>query len=294
MILLTSTSDKIQVITGSAGKVDVHASYVDLASGTVSAGRLNTSITTAATTDVVAAPAASTTRNVKALLVGNNHASVTNTVSIQHTDGTTVIVIEQVTLAPGERLSYQEGIGIRYFDSSGREKVASNSLPAANANTSDVVANAADTYLPGASLAIGGRVQAGSFFKWRFRATKTAAGVATPTFNIRLGTAGAVGDTSRVLFTSSAAQTAAVDTGMFEMDAIVRAVGATAVLSGVLRMDHTAADGAGFGTFRYLLTTSASFDITPAGTIIGVSCNPGASGVWTFQNVSVEADNLLS
>ena len=53
MILLTSTTDKLQVITSSTANIDVYVSYVDLASGTtVSAGRLNTKIATGAGEDV--------------------------------------------------------------------------------------------------------------------------------------------------------------------------------------------------------------------------------------------------
>lgn len=294
MLILNGATEKMQVVTTAAGQVDSLSSFADLAAGAVTVDSTPVRVTTATTTDIVAAPGASVLRNVKSIKVSNNHASVTNTVTLQWTDGTTTIPLESAILAPGERMGYEEGTGIRIFDSAGREKVPGLGLSPANANTADVTANAADTYLAGSSLAISGRIQAGSFFKWRFRATKTAAGVVAPTFNIRLGTAGAVGDTSRVLFTSTAAQTAVTDTAMFELDAIFRAVGATAVLSGVIRMDHTSADGAGMGTFRYLLTTSAAFDVTPAGTIIGVSCNPGTAGVWTFQNISIEANNLIA
>jgi hypothetical protein len=256
MLLLTSTSDKIQVITSAAGQVDVHASYIDLASGVVSAGRLNTRISTATTTDVVAAPGASTTRNVKQLKVGNNSGSATNTVTIQHTDGTNVIVIEQVTLAPLERMGYEEGTGIRVFDSAGREKVTNGGLPAGSSNTADVVANAAATYLTGGSLQIGSRVQAGSFFKWRLRVTKTAAGVATATVAVVVGPNATTGDTARVTHSSTAIQTGAIDTGMFEVDANFRQVGATAIIQSSIRLDHTLADAAGFGTFRYLSALS--------------------------------------
>jgi hypothetical protein len=122
VLLLTSTSDKVQVITSSTAGIDVHASFVDLASGTVTTGRLNTKITTATTTDVVASPAASTTRNVKALHIANIHASTSNDVTIQHTDGTNVVQLEKVTLLAGERISYREGVGMRIIDSSGMEK----------------------------------------------------------------------------------------------------------------------------------------------------------------------------
>jgi hypothetical protein len=293
MILLTSTSDKIQVITSAAGQVDVHASYIDLASSTVSAGRLNTRISTATTTDVVAAPAASTTRNVKTLKIGNNSATVTNTVTIQHTDGTNVIVLEQVTLAPLERIGYEEGSGIRVFDSAGREKITNLGLPAGNSNLADVTASGAATYITGANLQVGSRVQAGSFFKWRLRASKTAAGVATATVAVVVGPNATTGDTARVTHSSTAIQTAAIDTGMFEVDAVFRAVGGSALIESSIRLDHVLADAAGFGTFRYLTTNSATFALG-ANDYIGLVVNPGASGVWTFQHVLIDAGNLSS
>lgn len=284
MLFLPTVNDKLQVITSAAGQVDVHASYVDLAGTTVTPGRLNTRISTAATTDVVAAPGASTTRNIKSLKVGNNHATVTNTVTMQMTDGTNVIVIEQVTLQPGERIGYEESVGIRYFDSLGREKIGSGPGLPGGGNTADVVASAADTYLTGSAENITNRLQAGCGFEYVFRVTKTAAGVATPTFIIRTGTTGTTADTARVTFTG-AAQTAVVDTGWVNIEAHFRSVGAATVIDAYIRLDHTSADGAGLGTFRYTQVTSASFDSTPLGTILGISCNPGASGVWTFQLV---------
>lgn len=300
MIFLTSTSDKLQVITGSASQIDIHASWIDLVTGVVSAGRTNTKINTAATTDVVASPAASTTRNVKTLKVGNNHATASCLVTIQHTDGTNVIIFEQVTLLPLERIGYEEGVGFRYFDSLGREKVNSAAMsPNGNSNTADVVASAADTYLTGASLAIPPtRIQANTGFRWRFRMSKTGAGVAAATFNIRTGTAGAVGDASRCLYTFGA-QSAVADDGFVELEANFRAVGASAVLNSFMRFEHTNAS-TGLDTTlaanipRRSVVLSSAFDATPAGTIIGVSCNPGAAGVWTFQLVSVDAYALLN
>jgi len=47
MLLLTSTSDLVQVVTGQAVTTDVHASWVDNASGTITPGRTNTAITIA-------------------------------------------------------------------------------------------------------------------------------------------------------------------------------------------------------------------------------------------------------
>jgi hypothetical protein len=46
----------------------------------------------------------------------------------------------------------------------------------------------------------------------------------------------------------------------------------------------------GFSTLDHnvMQVTSAGFDTTVAGTIVGVSVNPGAAGVWTHQVISAE------
>jgi hypothetical protein len=127
MLLLTSTSDKIQVISGAAADLEVHASYADLVAAATlpTFGRTNTaSITTATTTDVVGPPAASTTRNVQTLSIRNNHASIASTVLVQHTDGTTVETLIKVTLLAGELLLWSEGAWF-YYEASGALKPAS-------------------------------------------------------------------------------------------------------------------------------------------------------------------------
>ncbi len=121
MLILASTSDKLYVITSAAGDVEVHASWVDLSGTTVTPGRTNTpSITTAASTDIVAAPGSSTTvRNVKHIAVMNAHASVTNTVTVFHTDGTNPVQLVTMLLGPGESAQYVEGVGWERLNSAG-------------------------------------------------------------------------------------------------------------------------------------------------------------------------------
>lgn len=125
MLLLASSSDKIQLVTGSAGDIDVHASWVDNASGTITPGRTNVSPATATTTDIVAAPAGGAIRNVKTLNLRNSHASNANAVTVQHTDGTTVAILFNATLAAGELLTYVEGIGWDIYASDGSHKAQS-------------------------------------------------------------------------------------------------------------------------------------------------------------------------
>ena len=110
MILLTSTSDKIQVITSAAGSIDLHASYVDNSASTVTPDRLNISgVITATTTNLVASPGASTYRSVKFISVYNNSLTVTNTITIDHTDGTNVATLWKGNLGPGEGVKYDNG-----------------------------------------------------------------------------------------------------------------------------------------------------------------------------------------
>jgi len=109
MLNLASTSDLLQAVTDAAADIEVHASWVDLSAGVATPGRTNTpSITTATTTTVVASPAASTVRNVKHLNISNNHASLSCTVTILHTDGTNIIELISVILLPGENLIFSE------------------------------------------------------------------------------------------------------------------------------------------------------------------------------------------
>lgn len=109
MLLLASTSDLVRVVTSHAAQIEVHASWVDLSGTTVTPGRTNTpAITTATTTTVVGSPGASTARNVKHLNITNDHASQSCTVTVEHTDGTTIIELMSFTLLPGENMIFGE------------------------------------------------------------------------------------------------------------------------------------------------------------------------------------------
>lgn len=162
-----------------------------------------------------------------------------------------------------------------------------------NWNTADVVANAADTYLAGSSLAVPQHLlQAGATLKWRFAMTKTAAGVATPIWTVRVGTLATIADAARLVFTAPA-QTAVVDTGCVDISLILRNTGALGIMAGVLELGHNLA-ATGFSTLTtpVIQVTSAGFDTTVANLIVGVSCNPGAAGVWTHQMIAAEMSGM--
>ena len=122
MINLASTSDILQVVTSHAAQIECHASWVDLSGTTVAPGRTNTPhITTATTTTVVAAPAASTVRNVRHLNITNDHASQSCIVTVEHSDGTTAIELISFILLPGENMILNEEGRWAHRDSQGAE-----------------------------------------------------------------------------------------------------------------------------------------------------------------------------
>lgn len=111
MLILTDTNDKLQLVTDAAVTVDVVAAFVDLSGTTVTPGKQVTAITTATTTDIVAAPASSTSRKIKSLYVRNKHASSSVVVTVVLDDNATDYEIHKVTLLAGEMLEYEEGVG---------------------------------------------------------------------------------------------------------------------------------------------------------------------------------------
>ena len=129
MINLQST-DSLTLGTSAAGAISAHVSWVDQSGTTFTPGRTNTaSITTIATTTILAAPAASTLRNAKFINLFNTHASVTNTLTLKHTDGTNLITLLTIILAAGESVSWTEGRGWTRFNSNGIPVILGNTGP---------------------------------------------------------------------------------------------------------------------------------------------------------------------
>jgi hypothetical protein len=120
MLLLTSTSDIVRVVTGAATAIEVHASYADNNAGTITPLRTNTSISTATTTTIVAAPASGVQRNVRGLYITNNGAAASQ-VEVQHFDGANSAELIGVTLLPGENLVLDETGEWHHHDTQGAE-----------------------------------------------------------------------------------------------------------------------------------------------------------------------------
>jgi hypothetical protein len=286
MLLLTSTSDAIQIVTGQAVALDVHTSWADYASGTVTPGRTNTAITTATTTSVAGSPAASTQRNVKSLHLRNKDASLSVDVTVRHTDGTTIVELIKITLAAGDSLEYIEGVG--FF------KVPNPvNPPASNYIASDQTINAATTaYIAGSDVhASAGRpFKAGTIIRWWVFLSKTAAGVAARTLDVRFGTAGTTADTSRGNL--AVTPTANIDSGLYLVSVTFRSIGASGVCAIAVDLLHKGATtglstGAAIGGIA-----NATFDNTGTNLIAGLSITTGAAEVLTITQVNTEVDNI--
>ncbi|MSR71544.1 MAG: hypothetical protein EXS50_02680 [Candidatus Taylorbacteria bacterium] len=154
---------------------------------------------------------------------------------------------------------------------------------------------AADTYLVGSSVAIPATgLRVGTRYHLIFQVSKTAAGTATPILRVRFGTLGSVSDTAICTLTYSV-QTAAVDTGTFEIWATFRTIGSgtSAVLQCAGQRRH-GASVTGFGTLvsETQVATSAGFNSTVGSSIVGTSVNGGTNAAWTITLVQAELVNL--
>jgi hypothetical protein len=110
MLLLTSTSDQLQIVTDVAGTVDVHTTWVDTipSTGSITPGRNNNTITTATTLSIAGSPLASTQRNVKTIHVRNKNATVSSNLTVRHTDGTNIVVLYADLFKPGQGFEYTD------------------------------------------------------------------------------------------------------------------------------------------------------------------------------------------
>lgn len=185
--------------------------------------------------------------------------------------------------------------GLLYFDSVSGNLTQRNStrasgiLPVRNGNTAAQAYTTTDVYVTGSSLAVPGHLMTvGMVFRWRMSCSKTA-GTGSPVVTVRVGTAGAIGDTARVTFTQVAAGTSVTDTGYWDIECIVRSVGAAGVLSGVLSMSHVLAT-TGFSTLgaNVMQVVSAGFDTTVAATVVGLSWNHSTAGAGNIEYISAE------
>lgn len=126
MIFLTATTETLTLVTAAALSLDWSAGYVDIDSTTgATPGSQQGNVTTATSTTVVPAPAASTQRQLKSLTAVNKDAVSTQTVTLNKvTAAGTFALARNVALAPNETLVWVDSIGFQVLDALGVHKVA--------------------------------------------------------------------------------------------------------------------------------------------------------------------------
>lgn len=239
-LFLISTTDAVEVVTGTAINLDVHASWADNNAGTLSYGKTATAISTATTTTVVAAPASGVTRNIRGMTLRNKSATASD-VTVQIDVSATNYELVKVTLRGGETLEYQEGVGW-YVVASAVNTVLMKALAADDTGGQNV--NTAQPWFPTAG---GVTVEASSsyYFEGTLRTTRAAGatshttgmlfgGTATLTgihyaVKVRTGDADGTASSTNQIFiavatntTVKAASTSTTEVSHFEVDGIVR------------------------------------------------------------------------
>jgi hypothetical protein len=124
MILLTNTTETLNVDTLTAGKIDYTAYYADHTSTTFTASSNQGTVSAIASTAFVAAPAASTQRQVKTLIITNRDASPTaQTVFVKKSvAGVDTYLTANTPLGTGESLQYLERRGWKVLNRQGAVK----------------------------------------------------------------------------------------------------------------------------------------------------------------------------
>lgn len=220
MILLTSTTDKLQLTRSSTADIDVVVMYMDASNANPpvvqgdTMGRQLSTFNTAATGDICAAPGSGDVRNVKEMFIRNRHASTSNDVTVIYDANGTDYELFKVTLSAGQTLEYKDGLGFYVVTST-------NKLDVKLRVTSDV-ANATTSWADVTGLTYA--VESGKHYGFRAtlyhieNASTTGArfGVNGPAMtSIRLGGFSVfAGSLTAATFNAATADVAALDTSI--------------------------------------------------------------------------------
>lgn len=173
---------------------------------------------------------------------------------------------------------------LRMVDDAGNDKQLS---PIYNASTAvQTPAATTRTYITGSNITVPAiKMKVGAIYSCRFNMTKTAAGTATSTIDVAVGTAGTTADTARLSFTKPLG-TAIADEGWVDVYVTVKTIGASGVLVGECIVNHNLSTTGHMAQQTFVATvTSGAFDTTVANLIIGVCLTSGASDAITISQV---------
>ncbi len=285
MLLLVNTTDKLDAVTDTTATLDVHVSYADNNSGTITLGRQLTAISTATTTDICGAPDASNIRNVKTIHIRNKSAATSGTVTVRYNANGTIYELHSVVLRAGESLEYIEGVG--WFTLAAPIPILPQPMTGDQALTA-----ASANYLNGSCVTFTSTPTIGTCIQWWFDMSKTGAGTGTSAIAVYFGPNGTTADTSRIATGNLDTETAAADQLMAEITMTIRGpIGASCICQGLFCIDNNLSTTGFSATARKAQVKnvqSAAFDITGLPMKIGIVVTPGASDVATVHQCVAE------
>lgn len=120
MIILKATTETLEIVTSSVADIDYSISYADITTTSFSPSTTEGKITSITTTSVLAAPAASTQRQVKLITITNRHATTTNNIIVKKDiSATEYYLTPNMVLLAGETVMYTDGIGWTHYLANG-------------------------------------------------------------------------------------------------------------------------------------------------------------------------------
>lgn len=188
MIILSETTDNLQLVLGGAittNQLPCYVSWRDITTTAFTPGRTVTTSNNTTDVNIAPAPAASTQRVIDFISVYNRD-TVNATVTVKIDANGTEYILIIVSLAPGERLAFVEGEGFRVVGNNGAVKTtySSGTNPASSVIQNTIlgsdVANAeavANTMTDVTGLSF--NVTSGLMYWFRFVIPYTAAAATT-------------------------------------------------------------------------------------------------------------------
>lgn len=151
LILDYAAGAVIRVVTSSTADIEAQVSGVDhtISGDVFLAFQQATAISSAATTTIGAGPASGHVRNYKRISLRNKHASTSNTITVEHYNGTLAVQIDKFTLAAGELWVMDEKGVIFHYDTNGA--VLASGSPAATDTVAGLLETATQAEMEAAS-----------------------------------------------------------------------------------------------------------------------------------------------
>lgn len=222
--------------------------------------------------------------NVVSYIMSTDNSGDNNAFGLLSTTGSTICKVRTQPLGTTNERQTNSGKILSQNSENTNQSISNQTLTAST-----------PTYIIGSNLKfVAKSLHVGTRFKWVMVISKTAAGTASSTISIRLGTSGSTSD-SEIISLVKPAGTAVADTGYFTIDAVITYVNedqTECIIKADINMTHNLTS-TGMCTTSAIVSqvTSSTFSISTA-TNIGIVMTTGASDAYTVKMVMTDAVNF--